>query len=142
MTKPDQLSPIQELYKGKTIFITGGSGFMGKVSSLFHFCWIFSKWKKKELVNLKPDRFMQCDFHNVLELFRPWNVCACIRFLFFFFCGWFFCWNYSFVMLLTSLLNNFLFFRSWLKNCCTHVRIWRKFWFWCGQRKENRPNHV
>lgn len=24
MTKPDQLTPIQELYKGKTIFITGG----------------------------------------------------------------------------------------------------------------------
>lgn len=29
----EQLTPIQEFYKGKTIFITGGSGFMGKVSS-------------------------------------------------------------------------------------------------------------
>lgn len=31
MSKSEQLTPIQELYKGKTIFITGGSGFMGKV---------------------------------------------------------------------------------------------------------------
>lgn len=26
-----QLNSVQEFYKGKTIFITGGSGFMGKV---------------------------------------------------------------------------------------------------------------
>lgn len=33
MSNSVQLTPIQEFYKGKTIFITGGSGFMGKVSS-------------------------------------------------------------------------------------------------------------
>lgn len=31
MSSQEELTPIQELYKGKTIFITGGSGFMGKV---------------------------------------------------------------------------------------------------------------
>lgn len=29
--QPEQLTPVQEFYKGKTIFITGASGFMGKV---------------------------------------------------------------------------------------------------------------
>lgn len=29
------LSPVQEFYKGQTIFITGGTGFMGKVTKLF-----------------------------------------------------------------------------------------------------------
>lgn len=29
--KMDELSDIQKFYKGKTIFITGGSGLMGKV---------------------------------------------------------------------------------------------------------------
>lgn len=32
MSESVQLTPIQQFYKGKTIFITGGSGFMGKVS--------------------------------------------------------------------------------------------------------------
>lgn len=27
----DKLSPIQKFYRGKTIFVTGASGFMGKV---------------------------------------------------------------------------------------------------------------
>lgn len=28
------LSPVQEFYKGQTIFITGGTGFMGKVNNV------------------------------------------------------------------------------------------------------------
>lgn len=32
MTLMEDKTPIQEYYKGKTIFITGGSGFMGKVA--------------------------------------------------------------------------------------------------------------
>lgn len=31
MTSSQNLSPVQSYYKGKTIFITGASGFMGKV---------------------------------------------------------------------------------------------------------------
>lgn len=31
MTTIEDPTPIQEFYKGKTVFITGGSGFMGKV---------------------------------------------------------------------------------------------------------------
>lgn len=36
----EQLSPIQEFYKGQNIFITGGTGFMGKVmiEKLFRSC--------------------------------------------------------------------------------------------------------
>lgn len=30
----EEPTPVQKYYKGKTIFITGGSGFMGKVSSI------------------------------------------------------------------------------------------------------------
>lgn len=39
MSQNEQLTPVQEFYKGKTIFITGASGFMGKVCpcSLFFF---------------------------------------------------------------------------------------------------------
>lgn len=33
MSDFNKLTPVQEFYKGKTIFITGGSGFMGKVSA-------------------------------------------------------------------------------------------------------------
>lgn len=32
MSESNKLTPVQEFYKGKTLFITGGSGFMGKVS--------------------------------------------------------------------------------------------------------------
>lgn len=43
--KETGLTPVQEFYKGKTIFVTGGSGFMGKVSL---FC---SEYNKKNIFN-------------------------------------------------------------------------------------------
>lgn len=47
MSKPEQLTPIQELYKGKTIFITGGSGFMGKVKIIAIECNFDATFSRK-----------------------------------------------------------------------------------------------
>lgn len=44
----DELTPMREFYKGKTICNTGGSGFMGKVSAIHSivFCFHFAKCKR------------------------------------------------------------------------------------------------
>ena len=36
------LSPIETFYKDKSVFITGATGFMGKVGLFMEFSWIIS----------------------------------------------------------------------------------------------------
>lgn len=49
-----ELSPVQEFYKGKTVFITGASGFMGKVllEKLLYSC----SELKQAIILMRPKR--------------------------------------------------------------------------------------
>lgn len=49
--KNNNLTPVQQFYNGRTIFVTGGSGFMGKVFILCYFVILFTYvYKRIELL--------------------------------------------------------------------------------------------
>lgn len=82
MSESVQLTPIQQFYKGKTIFITGGSGFMGKVS--------ICKKKNTQIP------FSEYDFEPALDstITSIIEFLHCFFLLFLYYC----CYNYSHIL--------------------------------------------
>jgi fatty acyl-CoA reductase len=76
-----KLNSVQEFYKGKSIFITGGSGFMGKVliEKLLYSCSelkeiiILMRPKRGKTANQRVEEFSKLPVSEIIKIYLQDN---------------------------------------------------------------------